>query len=243
MVVGGDGGGTHLWCSIGVVVSASAAAVVVRWRGERGGRRRRRRQAAEAWSLAWLNQLTRVVPDCGETAANWLVLFGLAGLARQIERPTPHQASSLRLTPVSPPQLPPAQGSLSWQGYVCRNPMQVQSAFEAACCSLEAVVSSLSRAKQGNQANLDRVCAARPFPFPCHNPWLSRSGTRYLPTMRSLLSLCVFVLAGVVSALSTSGNRLLVVLDDVADKEGYSQFLGDLEGPSCTSFTFPIHPR
>ncbi len=61
--------------------------------------------------------------------------------------------------------------------------------------------------------------------------------------MRSLLSLCVFVLAGVVSALSTSGNRLLVVLDDVADKEGYSQFLGDLEGPSCTSFTFPIHPR
>ncbi|KAK3905724.1 Oligosaccharyltransferase 48 kDa subunit beta-domain-containing protein [Staphylotrichum tortipilum] len=48
--------------------------------------------------------------------------------------------------------------------------------------------------------------------------------------MRSLLSLCVFVLAGVVSAISTSGNRLLVVLDDVADKEGYSQFLGDLEG-------------
>ena len=61
--------------------------------------------------------------------------------------------------------------------------------------------------------------------------------------MRSLLSLCVFVLAGVVSALSTSGNRLLVVLDNVADKEGYSQFLGDLEGPSCTPASTLAPPR
>ncbi|KAK3310820.1 Dolichyl-diphosphooligosaccharide--protein glycosyltransferase subunit WBP1 [Chaetomium strumarium] len=47
--------------------------------------------------------------------------------------------------------------------------------------------------------------------------------------MRSLLSVLVFVLAAVVSAISTSGNRLLVILDDVAEKESYSKFLGDLE--------------
>jgi oligosaccharyltransferase complex subunit beta len=47
--------------------------------------------------------------------------------------------------------------------------------------------------------------------------------------MRSFLSLFVFLFAAVVSAISTSGNRLLVILDDVADKENYSQFLGDLE--------------
>jgi oligosaccharyltransferase complex subunit beta len=49
--------------------------------------------------------------------------------------------------------------------------------------------------------------------------------------MRSLLSVLVFVLAAVVSAISTSGNRLLVILDDVAEKESYSKFLGDLESP------------
>ncbi|KAK3298424.1 oligosaccharyl transferase-like protein [Chaetomium fimeti] len=47
--------------------------------------------------------------------------------------------------------------------------------------------------------------------------------------MRSFLSLFVFLFAAAVSAISTSGNRLLVILDDVADKENYSQFLGDLE--------------
>jgi oligosaccharyltransferase complex subunit beta len=47
--------------------------------------------------------------------------------------------------------------------------------------------------------------------------------------MSSLLSLFVFLFAAVVSAISTSGNRLLVILDDVADKESYSKFLGDLE--------------
>lgn len=47
--------------------------------------------------------------------------------------------------------------------------------------------------------------------------------------MRSLFSFFLFLLAAVVSALSTSGNRLLVVLDDVVEKEQYSQFLGDLE--------------
>ncbi|KAL2144511.1 hypothetical protein VTI28DRAFT_9016 [Corynascus sepedonium] len=47
--------------------------------------------------------------------------------------------------------------------------------------------------------------------------------------MRSLFSIFVFVFAAVVSAISTSGNRLLAILDDVADKENYSKFVGDLE--------------
>lgn len=51
--------------------------------------------------------------------------------------------------------------------------------------------------------------------------------------MRSLFSFLAFVSAAVVSALSTSGNRLLVVLEDVAEKENYSKFLGDLEGLWC----------
>lgn len=47
--------------------------------------------------------------------------------------------------------------------------------------------------------------------------------------MRSLVSLGLLLIASVVSALSTTGDRLLVVLDNVADKASYSQFLGDLE--------------
>jgi hypothetical protein len=47
--------------------------------------------------------------------------------------------------------------------------------------------------------------------------------------MRSLFSLFLFLFAAVVSAISASGNRLLVILDDVADKANYSKFLGDLE--------------
>jgi len=43
----------------------------------------------------------------------------------------------------------------------------------------------------------------------------------------SLLALC---LVGVVSALSSTGNRLLVILDDVADKDKYTQFWDDLQG-------------
>ncbi|KAL6866484.1 oligosaccharyl transferase glycoprotein complex, beta subunit [Amphichorda felina] len=46
--------------------------------------------------------------------------------------------------------------------------------------------------------------------------------------MRSLLSLVVLLFAAIVSAASTSGNRLLVVADDVADKEAYTTFFGDL---------------
>lgn len=52
--------------------------------------------------------------------------------------------------------------------------------------------------------------------------------------MRSVLSVVTFVFAAVASAVSTSGNRLLVVLDDVADKSAYSQFFGDLNGEQCS---------
>lgn len=48
--------------------------------------------------------------------------------------------------------------------------------------------------------------------------------------MRSFLSVVVFLFAAVVSAVSTTGNRLLVVLDDVTDKDSYKQFFGDLTG-------------
>ncbi|KAL7793707.1 Dolichyl-diphosphooligosaccharide--protein glycosyltransferase subunit WBP1 [Trichoderma ceciliae] len=46
--------------------------------------------------------------------------------------------------------------------------------------------------------------------------------------MRSLLSVAALLCAAAVSAVSTAGNRLLVVLDDVAEKDTYGQFLGDL---------------
>lgn len=47
--------------------------------------------------------------------------------------------------------------------------------------------------------------------------------------MRLLLSAVTLLFAAFASAISTTGNRLLVVLDDVADKEGYGKFLADLK--------------
>ncbi|KAK3935612.1 oligosaccharyl transferase glycoprotein complex beta subunit [Diplogelasinospora grovesii] len=47
--------------------------------------------------------------------------------------------------------------------------------------------------------------------------------------MKSLLSFLVLVFVTVVSAISATGDRLLVILDDVAEKASYSKFLGDLE--------------
>ncbi|CAH0038659.1 unnamed protein product [Clonostachys solani] len=46
--------------------------------------------------------------------------------------------------------------------------------------------------------------------------------------MRSFLGVVTFLFAAVASAVSTKGNRLLVLLDDVAEKDGYAKFLGDL---------------
>ena len=48
--------------------------------------------------------------------------------------------------------------------------------------------------------------------------------------MRWFLSLLLLGLLTAVNALSSSGNRLLVVLEELGDKEKYSRFLGDLEG-------------
>ncbi|KAE8389165.1 Dolichyl-diphosphooligosaccharide--protein glycosyltransferase subunit WBP1 [Aspergillus alliaceus] len=47
--------------------------------------------------------------------------------------------------------------------------------------------------------------------------------------MRWCLSLLLFGFLAVVHALSSSGSRLLVVLEDAAEKEAYSTFWGDLE--------------
>ncbi|KAI4863475.1 Dolichyl-diphosphooligosaccharide-protein glycosyltransferase 48kDa subunit [Hypoxylon rubiginosum] len=48
--------------------------------------------------------------------------------------------------------------------------------------------------------------------------------------MKSLISFVVLLFAALVHAISSGGDRLLVVLEDVAEKDGYSKFLGDLEG-------------
>jgi oligosaccharyltransferase complex subunit beta len=47
--------------------------------------------------------------------------------------------------------------------------------------------------------------------------------------MRSLFSVVVLLLVAAASALSTTGSRLLVVLDELTDKEAYHYFLGDIE--------------
>ncbi|KAL1303628.1 hypothetical protein AAFC00_006988 [Neodothiora populina] len=47
--------------------------------------------------------------------------------------------------------------------------------------------------------------------------------------MKAVLSLLLFALLGVVQALSSTGSRLLVVLEEAAEKSKYSKFWGDLE--------------
>lgn len=48
--------------------------------------------------------------------------------------------------------------------------------------------------------------------------------------MRWLVPFYALALLGLVHALSSSGNRLLVVIEEAGDREKYSQFWGDLEG-------------
>lgn len=48
--------------------------------------------------------------------------------------------------------------------------------------------------------------------------------------MRWLLSFLVASLAGLALGLSSTGNRLLVVIEDTAEQSKYSQFWADLEG-------------
>ncbi len=51
--------------------------------------------------------------------------------------------------------------------------------------------------------------------------------------MRWLLSLFLFGFLAVVQAASSSGSKLLVVLEELADKSKYSKYLGDLEGTAA----------
>jgi hypothetical protein len=49
--------------------------------------------------------------------------------------------------------------------------------------------------------------------------------------MRSLVLSILLALLGVVQAISSTGNRLLVVLEDESQKASFSKFWSDLEGP------------
>jgi oligosaccharyltransferase complex subunit beta len=54
-------------------------------------------------------------------------------------------------------------------------------------------------------------------------------------SIASLLALC---LVGFVSAISSTGTRLLVILDDASDKDKYTKFWGDLNGMLITRHSF-----
>lgn len=53
--------------------------------------------------------------------------------------------------------------------------------------------------------------------------------------MRAFFSLLLLALLGVAQALSYTGRRLLVVIEDASEKDKYSKFWGDLE---CMLMTF-----
>lgn len=53
--------------------------------------------------------------------------------------------------------------------------------------------------------------------------------------MRWLLSIFLFGFLAAVHALSSTGSRVLVVLEDGTEKSTYSTFWGDLEGDSFAS--------
>lgn len=48
--------------------------------------------------------------------------------------------------------------------------------------------------------------------------------------MRNLIYLLLLALLSLVQAISSAGDRLLVVLEDESEKALFSQFWGDLEG-------------
>lgn len=54
--------------------------------------------------------------------------------------------------------------------------------------------------------------------------------TRQKQIMRWILSFLLLGLLSAVSALSSDGNKLLVVLEELSEKSKYSKYLGDLEG-------------
>jgi oligosaccharyltransferase complex subunit beta len=51
--------------------------------------------------------------------------------------------------------------------------------------------------------------------------------------MRWLFSFLLLWVASTVSALSATGNRLLVILEEAAEKDKYGKFWGDLEGKAA----------
>jgi oligosaccharyltransferase complex subunit beta len=54
--------------------------------------------------------------------------------------------------------------------------------------------------------------------------------------MRAFLSILFLAFLGAVSALSSAGTRLLVVLEEASEKTLYSQFWADLEGMLDSEF-------
>ena len=56
--------------------------------------------------------------------------------------------------------------------------------------------------------------------------------------MRWLLSVLLLGLFGAVQAISSAGNRLLVVNEDASEKDKYSKFWGDLEGKEAATEFF-----
>lgn len=48
--------------------------------------------------------------------------------------------------------------------------------------------------------------------------------------MKFLLSSLLLLLAAVAHAVSSTGDRLLTIWEDVEEKKLYSKFIGDLEG-------------
>ena len=51
--------------------------------------------------------------------------------------------------------------------------------------------------------------------------------------MQGPLFFALCLLLGLVSCLSSSGSRLLVVVEEAAEKSKYSKYWGDLEGEAC----------
>jgi hypothetical protein len=65
-----------------------------------------------------------------------------------------------------------------------------------------------------------------------HGHQIHENSTATPATMRWLLSLLLLELLAVVQAVSSSGSKLLVVLEELSDKTKYSKYFGDLEGRS-----------
>jgi hypothetical protein len=75
-----------------------------------------------------------------------------------------------------------------------------------------------------------KVLALHTFPKAPDTQLQRGNSTTATTTMRWLLSFLLLGLLSIVQAASSSGNRLLVVLEELAEKSKYSKYLGDLEG-------------